>query len=195
MLQTPNLRLAQILKVYQVSGPSGDVWPRLQSSEGVHHRPASLQMFRLWSSEDVVKRPWRDLKFGIPSGFGPISSLEFEAWDSEKFGQLYCTVSYAIYWDCDLWLHLPFKKLEIFESIFESLIHVLSTPTGSPFSHFGKHYVKPIFLSVAFWHILKCEESIANCCEVLISANTRRLWINWNVWQIISMRAICHSLP
>ena len=25
MLQTPNLRLAQILKVYQVSGPSGDV--------------------------------------------------------------------------------------------------------------------------------------------------------------------------
>ena len=31
--QTPNLRLAQIVKVYQVPGPSGDVLPRLESSE------------------------------------------------------------------------------------------------------------------------------------------------------------------
>ena len=89
MLQTPNLRLAQILKVYQVSGPSGDVWPRLQSSEGVHHRPASLQMFELRSFADVVKRFRWDLKLSKPSGFGPISSLEFEARDLKKFGQPY----------------------------------------------------------------------------------------------------------
>ena len=50
----------------------------------------------LRSSGDVVKRPRRDLKLGIPSGFGPISSLEFEAWDPEKFGQPYCTLQACI---------------------------------------------------------------------------------------------------
>ena len=38
---------------------------------------------------DVVERPRMDLKLGIPSQFGPILSLEFEARDPEKFGQPY----------------------------------------------------------------------------------------------------------
>ena len=75
---TPNLRMAQIVKVYQVPGPSVDVLPRFESSENVHHRPDLEVCGRLQSSPNVVKHPWRDLKLGIPSQFGPISSLEFE---------------------------------------------------------------------------------------------------------------------
>ena len=47
-----------------------------------------------WGSTDVVKRPRMDLKLGIPSRFGPISSLEFEAL---RFGQPYCTVYIGFY--------------------------------------------------------------------------------------------------
>ena len=84
--------LAQILKVYQVSGPSTDVWPRLQCSEAQTFAGLLAWGGHLRSSANVVKRPRRNLKLGIPSGFGPISSLEFEAWDPEKFGQPYCAV-------------------------------------------------------------------------------------------------------
>ena len=81
--QTPNWKLAQNVKVYQVSSPSEVVLPRPQSPEDDHQRPSlevSQMTFLYWlrGSADVVKRPPMDLKLGIPSRFGPISSLEFE---------------------------------------------------------------------------------------------------------------------
>ena len=51
--QTPNLRLAQIMKVYQVSGPSGDVLPHLESFEDVHHRLCLEVSHTSW---DLCKR-------------------------------------------------------------------------------------------------------------------------------------------
>ena len=77
MLQTPNLRLAQILKVYQVSGSSGDVWPRPQSSEGVPpqaSKPANVPASELWGRGQTPPegpetwytfRIWANLKFGV----------------------------------------------------------------------------------------------------------------------------------
>ena len=66
MLQTPNLRLTQILKVYQVSGPSGDVWPRLQSSEAQTFAGLLACDGHLRTFANMVKRPRSSLKFGIP---------------------------------------------------------------------------------------------------------------------------------
>ena len=54
-------------------------------TSGLPIKMASGGRFR--GSTDVVKRPGMDLKLGIPSRFGPISSLELEAWDPENFGQ------------------------------------------------------------------------------------------------------------
>ena len=81
--QTPNWKLAQNVKVYQVSSPSEVVLPRPQSPEANKGTSSGspLKMAsggRLQGSADVVKRPRMDLKLGIPSCFGPISSLEVE---------------------------------------------------------------------------------------------------------------------
>ena len=74
MPQTPNWKLAQNMKVYQVSSPSEVVLPRPQTPKDepeaiFRGRPDILA---------VVKRLRIDLKLGLPSRFGPISSLEFE---------------------------------------------------------------------------------------------------------------------
>ena len=78
MPQTPNWNLAQDVKVYQVSSPSEVVLPHPQSPEDVGPTSKDGVSGHLWGSADMVKRPLMDLKPGVPSRFGPISSFEFE---------------------------------------------------------------------------------------------------------------------
>ena len=83
MPQTPNWKLAQNVMVYQVSSPSEVILPRPHGPEANKGTSSGSPLKiatggRLQGSADVLKQPQMDLKLGIPSRFGPISSLEFE---------------------------------------------------------------------------------------------------------------------
>ena len=74
--QTPKWRLAQKVKVYQVSGPGTlDHVCRAVKTSTLPIKKDSVSCFP--GSVDVIKHPWMDLKLGAPSRFGPIFSLEF----------------------------------------------------------------------------------------------------------------------
>ena len=79
MLQTPNWKLDQNMKVCLVSSQS-EVFYHVRSAPKTSGLPIKMASGgRFQGSTDVVKRPGMDLKLGIPSRFGPISSLELEA--------------------------------------------------------------------------------------------------------------------
>ena len=79
MIQTLNWKLAKNMKVCQVSSQSEVVLPRPpQCPEDVWPTYKDGLGDRFRGSTDVVKRPRMDLKLGIPSRFGPISSLKHE---------------------------------------------------------------------------------------------------------------------
>ena len=77
--QTPNWKLAENVKVYQVSSLPEFVLPRPQSPEDVW---LTFKDGLYWLSSGLCRRgkttSRMDLKLGIPSRFGPIFSLEFE---------------------------------------------------------------------------------------------------------------------
>ena len=92
MLQTPNWKLVQTVKLCQVSSPSEVFLPRPQRLEDVW---PTYKDGLWWSFSGCCGRGKKPSD--IPSQFGAISSLEFEARDPKKFGQPYCVVLHGFY--------------------------------------------------------------------------------------------------